>query len=86
MNSAASNSSRTMRRSDLKGEINEHNTMRPASVISFATSPYAPDIFHTVELGKSEVSVQPVPNIIAIQHGGMNAACVKAEFHQVGDG
>ena len=57
--------------------MNEHSTISPASVINFATSPDAADIFDAVGFGEAEVAVETVAHIVAVeQHGVMTGmAC-----------
>ncbi len=46
----------------------------------------APDVLDPVNLGESEVLVQPMPDIVAIEQDSVDAMRVKPCFDQIGDG
>jgi hypothetical protein len=61
-----------MRRAARNDEMNEQSTTRLASVISdFADTA---DVLDTVDFDKAEIPVEAIPDIVAVEHRGVNTA------------
>ena len=61
-------------------------TTSPASAISLATSPSAADVLDPVGVGKAEVAVEPVADIVAVEQHRVAAQRRQLLLQPVGDG
>ena len=86
MNSPSPTSSRAIRRSARKGEMNDTSTISPASTISVATSATR-RMFSTRSASvKPRSLVEPVADVVAVEQVGVAADGVQLALDQVGDG
>ncbi len=65
--------------------MNDTSTISPASRKSFAVFRHPPDVFDTVGVGKAEVAIEAVTDVVPVKKVGVAAEKVQLLLDQIGD-